>query len=209
MKYNSIHIIRGSIPVLISAPHTRPIAQWSDGGKRYIKPKEIRIAKLLKKMCRETGSWGIYIDGTGVIKSWEEKWLPKYKKIIRETIRTNNIFLFIDIHGSHESRPFLIDYDFKIPKKHPDDYSFLKTILLKKLAEEGFSTSSISHGFFSGLNGISRGTLSYYARRYINIPSLQLEISKKIRLNNIQVNKFARAMCRTISEYHQALTKIQ
>lgn len=199
MKRSDIHIIEGSVPVLISAPHTRPLLK-QEGGRSLIKPREIKITPLLKELCKETGAWGIFIRGKDVIKNWDEEAYKMYKEATRDIILAQNIALFIDTHGCQDHRPFLVDYDFKIPQKKPDDYRALEKILLKQLEARGFA-GTVSCGFFRTGDGVGKNTMSFYVRRYLGTPAVQLEINKMVRDNKILFRNCVAALGKTIQEY--------
>ena len=179
-KHTNIHIIEGVNPVLISAPHTRPIIK-KDAKSNFIKPREIRIAQLVKEVCRQTGSWGILTRGKGKIDNWAEV-QRVYQKNTKRIIRSQNVSLFFDVHGCKASRPFALDYDFKMPHLHPHD-TFLKHSLLKHF-REAFPNQKISTGFFKTNNGVGNDTMTYFVRKNFELPAIQLEINKKIRENN-------------------------
>lgn len=206
-EQDRIRVVNGSIPVLISAPHTRPIALHSKDGGIITKPAELKIARLLRRVCRQSGAWGIYMGGPGPLQQWEGATGRAYKRTIRELIERHGIALFIELHGSMEARPFTVDYDFKISKRKPYDAATvrLEHIILKHLTSEDMG-APISKTFFSKENGVARNTLTYYVRRRFDIAAVQFEINKVVRENPEIFQKLNKALYNIVMEWEAERT---
>lgn len=206
-EHNRIRVVEGTIPVLISAPHTRPIAMTSRDGGSITKPAELRVARLLRRVCRKTGAWGIYMGGAGRVEDWEDSTFRAYKRVLRSLVQEHGIALFIDLHGFMEARPFAIDYDFKISKRKPYDKEtvLLEHIILKHLTSHDMG-SPISKTFFSRQNGIARKTLTYFARRTFDIPAVQFEINKTVREDPELFRKLSKALYNIVKEWEEKET---
>ncbi|MEX0916632.1 MAG: hypothetical protein WDZ44_00835 [Candidatus Spechtbacterales bacterium] len=207
-EHSRIRVIEGTIPVLISAPHTRPIAMRAQGGN-ITKPPELKVARLLNRVCRETGAWGVYMGGLGRVEYWEESTFRAYKRALRSIIEKNGVTLFIDLHGFMEARPFAIDYDFKISRRKPYDNEtiHLEHIILKHLTNHDMG-APISKTFFSKQNGIARRTLTYFVRRTFNIPAVQFEINKNVREDPAGLRKLSKALYNIVTEWESEDTSL-
>lgn len=178
--HENIHIIEGTKPILISAPHAVPIKRIDDQGEIYIKPQESMVVDIVKELCEKRGAWGIFTKtDSGVLEGWDEKIYKEYKALVKNIVKEQGAQLFIDIHGAHESRPFLIDYDFKLRNIHPYD-THIEKILTKHFLKY-FSADSLSTKFFQTKNGPGKKTLTYYVRKNFSIPAIQLELNYSAR----------------------------
>lgn len=199
MHHKDIHIIKGKKPILISAPHTRPI-KIEDHPTPYLKLPENKVTKLLKSLCEKSESWGVLTAGKGTIHNWEQELSGVYKKHIHEIISKNNIALFVEIHGSLPSRPFTLDYDFMIPNIHPHDIIVEKTISYK--FKKYFPKKTISNGFFRKINGTGEKTFTYFVRDTFKIPAVQLEINKTARSDEKYLTQTENMLHEIITDYH-------
>lgn len=206
-EHSRIRIVEGTIPVLISAPHTRPISLHAKDGGNITKPAELRVGRLLRRVCRQTGAWGIYMGGPGQVEHWEDSTFRAYKRALRGIVKHSDTALFVDLHGFMEARPFAIDYDFKISRRKPYDHAtvHLEHIILKHLTNEDMG-APISKTFFSRKNGIARKTLTYYTRRSLGIPAVQFEINKQVRDNPVTLRKLSKALYNIVKEWEAERT---
>lgn len=166
-------IIRGTLPVLISAPHStlhlRP-------GFKAQKPKlnELNTDLVVKTLCKKAGWFGIYATK---IQKRDPNWYEDcpYKKAIERLVDKHNIKFVLDIHGARKDRPFLIEYDdFRKGKIIMGIEENLKQCLKKF----GFSEKEIVRGLLHKNNQL---TITEFCIERLKIPALQLEINKKIR----------------------------
>jgi len=99
-------IVKGKIPVIISAPHAVEHLRLGFSVKSP-KPNEINTAAILKIICKKTGSWGI-ISTKRFIK--DPNWYKKsdYRRQIEKLVKENGIRFLIDLHGGIENSKFLI-----------------------------------------------------------------------------------------------------
>jgi len=207
MEHKNINIILGSKPILISAPHA--VAFYQNGNTENaaaIRPKEIYTKKIVRNICVKNDAWGIYTSSDGPLLNWEDVVRFKYKKIVRKLIRTQNIKLFIDVHGSKKSRPFTVDYDFIINDIHPHD-EIIEKLLLKNLGAH-IPKSKISKGFFRKINGPGHRTLTCHVRRNFGIPAVQIEINRTTRLTKEQLDKIISSINLTIKDYEDFTARL-
>lgn len=199
MQYKDIHIIKGKKPILISAPHTRPIVKTYKNSL-YRKPAEKRVKELVELICQKTDTWGIFTKGEGVVHNWQQELHSNYQNQIKNIIDSDDIILFIEIHGSHSSRPFILDYDFLIPQAHPHD-NIVENIILKTVTHH-FPKKQISKGFFRTLNGPGKETFTYFVRKNFTIPAVQFELNKKSRQDDKEFRALVSIFKKIINTYH-------
>lgn len=208
-QHSYIHIIRGTTSSLLSAPHAAPIIKRGWGGG-YIKPREKHTEEVVRRVCNETGAWGISTNAGGVIKNWDPYLYNKYRLLVRDIISTHNITLFIDIHGAHKSRPFLVDYDFIIPLSsapHAHDAVIHAAIRAKLL--ERFPKEKISKGFFRSFNGSGRHTLTYHVRKRCAIPAIQFELNRTVRAHSGMTQDFIYSLSSAITYYENTFAGVR
>src|SRR3989338_8879077 len=159
------------------------------------------------KIIKDMKPWCVFTDYDTCLEDWDEHVLEIYKKKIKSIIDSNGILLFIDIHGSRASRPFLVDYDFMLKKDHPGD------LLLEKLINEHFSKhfhkKYISNGFFRDINGPGNKTLTYFVRTTCSIPAVQLELNQKVRNDEEYFSKLMDGLKNIIKKYEDSTSGIQ
>ncbi|MEN8907782.1 MAG: hypothetical protein ABF289_17670, partial [Clostridiales bacterium] len=164
---------KGSVPILLSAPHT--INQVRDGSE---KRAEVYTGSIVKILNKESKCHIIY-------RSKNDSLDPNfdspdddgdYKNKVIDIIRKNNIKVFLDIHGAQESRDFDIDLGTDYQQSlfgHNFISELIKLIMGKNLIlnikENDTFPASFQHT-------VTKNT-------YLNafIPCIQLEINKKFR----------------------------
>ncbi len=164
---------KGSIPILLSAPHS--VNHIRDGRLKYADMFTGSITKIMHEL---TGCHIVYKtknDGTDPnYDSIEED--NDYKNTLIKIVKENNIKLFIDLHGTIESR----DIDIDIGSNYGDSlngFNALPEIIMLICHKHGLTNIGINKIFNAdGANNISKnvGELG-------KIPSLQLEINRKYR----------------------------
>ena len=159
------------------------------------------MSEIVEALCAQSGAWGVFVKGVGKIRNWENELHDVYKQHIHHLISTHDVGLFIEIHGSRPSRPFVIDYDFLLPNKHPFDKILEKFII--KNAKKYFPSQHISKGFFRSLNGSGEKTFTYFVRETFKIPALQIEINKKAREDEEQFSRILNMLHNTIQQYQE------
>lgn len=206
MHHPNIKLIEGSSPILISAPHAAPIIK-TKGERTYTRMAEKRADDIVKAVCKQNNIWGIFTESEKPLKGWQEEIYSIYKKLIKDTVKSNNILLVIDIHGAKKDRPFFLDYDFMLPNKHPNDALVEK--LLHKHYCKYFPASQLSKSFFREVNGPGQKTLTYYVRKYLKIPAIQLEINKSLKENDETFLMVVKMLHSFIKDYENIATGVQ
>lgn len=167
-------IIKGSNPILLSAPHVyahrRPSLTLSYKGA------EPWTDVLVEEICSNTGCWGIVLSDE---VEYDPNYYPlksnEYKQRIADIVKENGIKKFVDIHGLSD------EYDFDTLVYYPS--KFFKSI---NLAND--ISSAIDRGNLRGINTCilrfdeDKGeTLGEFVASKLRVPSIQLEVAKYIR----------------------------
>lgn len=210
MNHSNIKIIKGKIPILISAPHAVKIKRINKKNKEDFKLHEVKVAEIVNNLCDTTNTWGIFTQkkiNEEYIKNWENNVYYIYKNYIKNLINSEKIVLFLDIHGSQWDRPFQIDYDFLIPNLHPQD-KMVENMLINSI-QKNFPKIILSNGFFRELNGPGKNTLTRYIRNKFTIPAIQIEINKQMRTDKNNYSLLLEALASFIKKYEDTLTGVQ
>ena len=206
MQHPNIQIVTGGSPVLISAPHAVPIVKVV-GSRMYTRMAEKRVQEIVEKLNYKKNTWGIYTVSNGPLEGWREDVYKKYKSVVKNLVKTNNINLVLDIHGARRERPFFIDYDFILPDHHEYDTK-LEELFTKKFSYY-FPKEKLSSGFYRGINGSGYKTLTYYTRKYLKKPAIQLEINKKLKDDDIKFERLINMLNDFLEDYENTIAGIQ
>lgn len=206
MHHPNIKIIKGKIPILVSAPHATPIIKTVKG-RTYTRIAEEQAGDIVKTICEQNNTWGIFTKSEKSLEGWQEEVYKIYKELIKNTVQSYNILLVLDIHSAKKDRPFFLDYDFMLPNKHPNDNAAEK--LLHKHYCKYFPESQLSKGFFREVNGTGQKTLTYYVRRYLKIPAIQLEFNRSLKENDETFSKIVKMLYSFIKDYENIIIRIQ
>lgn len=183
-------VIKGTLPILISAPHVfshrRPSLMLS------YKIGEDSTDDIVQNICFNTGAWGIYQkEETTYDPNYHRLEENPYKQEVKKIIEENKIKFFIDIHGLSEEH----EYDLAI--YYPSKFS--NSI---KLANDVYK--SIDKKNLKGINVCilrfrddDQETLGEFVASQLRVPSIQLEIAKYIRQKDLLRN----SLIENISEY--------
>lgn len=189
-KTPNIKIIKGKIPVLVSAPHAhshrRPSLTLSHKiGEGY-------TDKMVTNICEGTGAWGMYIVGeTDYDPNYHKLEDNPYKDEVTRLIKENDIKKFIDLHGLSS------EYDYDLGIYYPSKFS--NSI---KLAKE--IVDCVDKKKMRGINhcvlrfeDLDRETLGEYVASQLRVPSVQLEIARYIR----EKDELRNSLIENLSEY--------
>ena len=118
-----VKVIKGSIPVLLSAPHAyshrRPSLTMS------YKWGEEFTDRVVEEICVRTGAWGvIQNEETSFDPNWQKIKDNPYKSAVADIVSKEQIKKFVDIHGLSE------EYDYDLGIYYPS--KFFKSITLAK-----------------------------------------------------------------------------
>ena len=166
-------IIKGTVPILFSAPHTMRQLR-TDGTYKLSEPYTKAISLYLNRHCNTFSI--IKSKDTGTDSNKDN--YDKYNVEMRRLIKDNNIKLVIDLHGSSKERDF--DIEFGTLNNLSVDYSTIKE-LENAFIEKGINNIKYNDPFKGG--AITKGLYSID-----DIDIIQLEINRKYRdLNNIEL----------------------
>jgi len=173
--------IKGDIPILVSAPH-------SSAHKRMgkLKRQEYYTAALSVMLHSLTGCHVLY---TNRLMESDPNYYDEspFKKKLSELADSNDIKLLVDLHGTgHERR-----YDLYPGVGNEREFLLGCDDCLDELHKTA-SESEISVGGLDVFPAAKQMTVTKYAARKLNIPSIQLEINRTLREPNKSPEDFMR-----------------
>ena len=187
-------IIKGTIPILFSSPHTMKQIR-EDGSLKNSEPYTKAISLYLNKHCH---TYSIIKNHDTGIDSNRDSY-DKYNVEMRRLIKDNNIKLVIDLHGSAKERDF--DVEFGTLNNLSADYSTIKE-LEEAFTENGINNIKYNEPFKGG--SITQGLYSIE-----DIDIIQLEINGKYRdYNNLELlKKLIKSLENYINQYIKYINK--
>lgn len=173
-----IYIAKGSIPILLSTPHS--VYQRRDG---KIKPKEMFTGAIGRYIHETTGCHLIQsVASEFNDPNYDTEDNSLYKEKLYQIVKTQEICMVIDLHGCKGSTPYLVELG-----TINDEYQSLngdKKLLGKiidifkdNLTECGKTPVRINEKF----NAARETTITNYVNTKTNIASLQIEVNANIR----------------------------
>ncbi len=174
MKTTSFKTIKGSTPILLSAPHVyshrRPkLSMAYKIGERF-------TDSIVEGVCKEIDSFGIVlVDESDYDFNYHKEESNEYKKEVRKIVEDNEIEYFVDVHGLKEGNKY--DVAIYYPSK------FSKSISLSRTVREG-----LGKGALRGINivvlrfpeGVQESLGEFVASK-LRVPSVQIEVARYIR----------------------------
>lgn len=195
LKYENDYIIlKGSVPILFSAPHT--MYQLRDDGTTKLKePYTKAIALYLNKYCN---TYAIIKNNDTGIDSNRDNY-DEYNVEMRRLIKENNIKLVIDLHGASKDRGF--DVEFGTLNNLSADYSTIKE-LEEAFTENGINNISHNDPFKGG--AITQGI---YVLNDVDV--IQIEINGKYRdYGDIEsLEKLIQSLKNFIKQYNEYINR--
>lgn len=193
MKTTQFQILEGKKPILFSAPHAclhkRPKLSTA------YRQAEQFTDEIVKEICRLTNSWGIYLSSE--IKydpNYNEIERNEYKKSVQEICKRERIEQFIDIHGMTLGS----DYDLGIyyPTRFLRSRSFAQQVREKMDCGKLYGISVTLLRFLDN----DEETLGEFVSGKMGIPSVQIEIARYIREDEVLRKSFVENMSNFINE---------
>jgi hypothetical protein len=164
--------IKGSIPILISAPHG---AKHFRRRENCWKGEDEYTSSLAIKLGQLTGAYVIYVKN----KTREDPNndpTSEYKTTVSRAVRNYNIKFLLDLHGSDEGRPFKVDIGIISEEtKKSSCPTFKETI------REVFSDFE-GRIFNKKFSANDTCTVTFFARNELGIEAAQVEINGKYRI---------------------------
>lgn len=174
MGKSVFRVIKGTVPVLLSAPHALPHRRPSltlsyKWGEQY-------TDTIVMEVCANTGCWGIVqTDETSFDANYHKLENNPYKEEITEVVKSNKIVKFIDIHGLND----IHRYDLGVYYQS----KFFNSINLANAV-----VKAVNKGKLKGINACIfrfeedyQEELGEYVAAKLRVPSVQLEIARYIR----------------------------
>lgn len=188
-NYNAPYIMKiGLLPVIITAPHTmKQIKQ--DGSIKLSEPFTKAIARYVANKLDT--SFLIKTQDTGIDANSDNK--EEFKETLLQVIKTQNIKLLIDIHGSKKDRNF--DIEFGTLNNLTSDYSTIKEL------EDAFKEHGINNIVYN--DPFKGGGITKYIYGNTDIDVIQIEINQKFRdINNVDnLQKVCDSLIAFIKQY--------
>lgn len=168
----------GRIPIILSAPHGA--AHQRNG---ILKDEDEYTAGLVRLVAGLTGAHALYAHRKSGMDPNYDQDVP-YKQALKAITARHNIKFVMDLHGCSEQKEFGLALGTMKNSSCPHH----RPLILKTLAEHGFSESSL--GFHqlnldrafsaSGKNGGE--TVTRFSAESLGIPAAQLEINAYLRI---------------------------
>lgn len=171
-KYTKI--IKGTVPVLLSAPHV--YSHRRPSLTKSYKWGEKNTDRIVEEICANTGAWG-------VIQTCETSFDPNfhkikdnpYKSVVTDIVESEKITKFIDIHGLKDE----YDYDLGV---------YYQSKFFNSIALANDIVKALECGKLKGLNCCifrfkqdTQEELGEYVASQLRVPSVQIEIARYIR----------------------------
>ena len=175
MSVDKIQIIEGRIPILISVPHA----------VKHIRGNKEKLGELntdiIGHNVQNYTHCHLFLN-TGVTGGPNYDEVNVYKGVLADYVIQNNIKYVIDIHGAADQWEF----DFELGtamNRNVKAYEDTVDILLDLSKENGYSTTVDTYFPACGANRITT-----YIHRLTGVPSLQIEINYKRRMDEISIH---------------------
>jgi len=169
--------IKGSIPVILTAPHAVPHDRGNYNGKNLLKPQDEFTDLIVLKVCREANCFGLVpltklrdpnIDGFDGLKARETPFL----RCLEDLIASHDIQLLLDIHGLDRRRRGI---DIEIGTRHGASLRGRREILDQLEDNLRRETDYLIRRDRDFIGGEIVGNIME------RIPAIQLEIHRKFR----------------------------
>ncbi len=164
--------IKGSIPVLISAPHGAKHFRTAEG---VWKEADAYTSSLAIVLGRLTGAHVLFVKN----KTEED---PNndagttYKKALEKVVKENHIKFVLDLHGCEARRPFKIDVGIIHASRSLCSCPSYRDVMEEVFA--GFEPRIFNQRF----SAATEGTITCFARNSLNIEAAQIEINANYRI---------------------------
>ena len=164
--------IKGSIPVLISAPHGAKHFRTAEG---VWKEADAYTSSLAIVLGRLTGAHVLFVKNkTGEDPNNDAG--TSYKKALEKAVKENHIKFVLDLHGSAGRRPFKIDVGIMHASRSLCSCPSYRDIMEKVFA--GFESRVFNQHF----SAASEGTITCFARNGLGMEAAQIEINANYRI---------------------------
>ena len=191
---NDYVILKGSIPILFTAPHTMNQVR-EDGSVKLSEPYTKAIALYLNKHFNVNCM--IKLNDTGMDSNKDNR--DEFKTELIRFIKKNNIKLVIDLHGASIERDF--DIEFGTLNNLSADFSTIKEL------EEAFTENGIKNIVHN--DPFRGGAITQYIYNLKDVDVIQTEINYKYRdYNNIEnLEKLCQSFENFINQYNKYINR--
>lgn len=186
---------RGNIPVILSA--SQSICHIKNYDIEQLNSEKMYSGLIVQLLGRLSGAHVIYTNSkSGSNQTTIER--SPFKSLLNKVVRENKIKLLIDIQGIVENQ---FDIDLLtggVGRPNLKNYQWIYKIIL-----DNFGKSNIDRIGDNGLSGSKSGVISNFASEYLNISSIQINISPKYRIpkeNSLYFAKMLRALFYSLME---------
>lgn len=194
-KYQADFIInKGTIPILLSAPHTM-LQEHKDGTFKLSEPFTKSIALYLNKYFNVYSI--VKIKDTGLDSNRDNH--DDYKRELINIVKENDIKLVIDLHGASINQDF--DVELGTLNNLSADYSTINE-LKEAFIENGIKNISINDPF-------KGGAITQYLYNLKDVDVIQLEINRRYRdINNPKLlNQLINSLKKFINQYDEYINR--
>ena len=180
---NYFGYVKGTIPILISAPH---------GAKHYRtlqhrwKAEDAYTSSLAKELGSLTGAYVIYLKN----KAGEDPnndIRTRYKDFLRKIVAENGIKFVIDLHGAGWDEPFKVDVG-----TLGDDPGTCSCPTYRTIIQQAFLGFD-DHIFNKKFRAEGCATITSFARNDLGIEAAQVEINARYRIIQSKLDPLIKA----------------
>ncbi len=164
--------VKGSIPILISAPHG---ARHFRTSERRWKKEDAYTSSLALELGRLTGAHVLYLKNKAREDPNNDRGTA-YKEFLKKVVEENSIRFVLDLHGAAARRPFKVDVGIVDDAVARCSCPTFKPLVEKTFA--GFEPKIFNKDFPAH----SRGTITSFARNSLGIEAAQVEINARYRI---------------------------
>ena len=193
-KVNPFKYFPGSLPVLVSAPHSvRHMRQ------KKIKPSDEFTGSMACLLNTLTGCHSLSVAKLyGGDPNFDDKCI--YKDTLGNLALEHRFRIVIDLHGASQEHGFDIDIGTMKGCSLLGQFKYLK-LLKKYLHEYEITAVSENHFTVTGQN-----TVTNYVSGQLGIPALQLEINKQFRAPHQNARDYCR-MVGSLADFIRSVVK--
>lgn len=193
MDTANIKIIEGKLPILLSAPHTHSHKRPSLSGSYKI--GEPWSDEIVEKICQDINCFGVtQIGETSYDPNYHQEKNNPYKQKIKEISKVGKFNRFVDIHGLRDGAGY--DIGIYYPTRFDRSMTFAQSVS-DGLDKAGLKGASI---FLFRFLDNEQETLGEYVASELRIPSIQIEIARYIREDEILRNSFIENLGKSLKE---------
>lgn len=193
MDTADVKIIEGKLPVLLSAPHTYSHKRPSLSGS--YKGGEACTDIIVENICKNINCFGIIQSGeTNYDPNFHKEKSNPYKQKIKEITKEIKFKHFVDIHGLSDGGGY--DIGIYYPTRFDRSMVFAQDIA-QGLNKGQLKGASIY--IFRFLDN-DQETLGEYVASKLRIPSIQIEVARYIREDEILRNAFVENLEKILKE---------